>query len=104
MNRIILLIVLVMITSTTAATAAEFCVTNSAQLQASLDAAETNGQSDTIRIATGSYEVPLSGGFVYNSLAPVGGDDHNISVIGGWTEFFGNPCGQVLSTVFILRS
>lgn len=98
MNRITLLIVLLMITSITAAKAAEFCATNSAQLQASLDAAETNGQADTIRVATGNYEVPIGGGFVYNSLAPVGGDDHDISVIGGWTTFFGNPCGQVLST------
>lgn len=98
MSRPLLLTILTISLCSTAAMAEEFCVTTSEELQASLDAAEINGQADTIRIATGSYEVPATGGFAYDSAAPIGGDDEDISIIGGWTPFGNFPCGQLLST------
>ncbi|MFK7958672.1 MAG: choice-of-anchor Q domain-containing protein [Lysobacterales bacterium] len=98
MSSPLLLTLLTLSLCSTAAVAEEFCATTSGELQASLDAAETNGQADTIRIATGSYEVPAGGGFAYNSAAPIGGDDEDISIIGGWTAFGNFPCGQLLST------
>ena len=78
---------------TTAALAAEFCVTNSVELQSALDDAESNNQSDTIRIATGSYNTP-SGGFRF--LPVFSEDAFDLTIIGGWSAFFENPCGQLL--------
>ena len=69
----------------TQAKAAEFCATTSQELQSALDTARDNGQNDFIRIATGSYE----GGFSYG-----GAEDFDLTIMGGFTEFFGNPCGQ----------
>ncbi len=67
--------------------AAEFCATTSQQLSDALSTANSNNQNDTIRIAAGHYNAPLLG-FVYAGLQ----DDH-LTVSGGWTEFFNNPCG-----------
>jgi hypothetical protein len=76
--------------------AAVFCATSSAGLQDALDTAESNGQNDEIRIAVGIYEVPISDGFTYSALA-AGGDDFNLTISGGWSAFFDNPCGQQLA-------
>lgn len=77
------------------AQAAEFCVTDSSELQAALDAAEVNGQNDVIRLAAGVYAAP-AGGFRFDSATPANGDAGALTLIGGWSEFFGNPCGQQL--------
>ncbi|MEN1728699.1 MAG: choice-of-anchor Q domain-containing protein [Pseudomonadota bacterium] len=74
---------------------ADFCVTNSAQLQLALNTSENNGQSDTIRIAAGSYTAP-SGGFIF--FPPPAEDGFDLEISGGWTDFFGNPCGQLLNS------
>ncbi|MBX3726355.1 MAG: hypothetical protein KF823_10620 [Xanthomonadales bacterium] len=71
------------------------CVTNSQQLQAALVLAAFNGQDDVIRIATGHYPIP-PGGFFYNTES-VHADDKHLTLIGGWSELFGNPCGQQLT-------
>ncbi|KAA3641737.1 MAG: hypothetical protein DWP95_06215 [Proteobacteria bacterium] len=68
--------------------AAEFCATTSAGLEFVLAAAEANGQSDIIRIAEGSYDAPV-GGFDFNS-----NENFDLTISGGWSEFFGNACGQ----------
>ncbi|TDR20566.1 hypothetical protein [Marinicella litoralis] len=71
--------------------AAEFCATTSGQLQSALSSAQSNNQHDVIKVAEGSY--PTTGSeFSYTESA---GWDLEIS--GGWTDFFGNPCGQQLS-------
>ncbi len=67
--------------------ATDFCVTNSAELQSALSSADSNSQNDLIRVAEGFYTAP-SGGFLYD-----GPDTSNLTISGGWTEFFGNPCG-----------
>ena len=87
------LLILVLLVFSQAGYAAEFCATTAAELQNHLDTAETNGQSDFIRVATGSYV----GNFVYDTVAPVGGDVHDLLIVGGYSEFFGNPCGVVFS-------
>jgi len=69
-------------------TATEYCATNSAGLEFALAASEANGQSDIIRIAEGSYDVPV-GGFYFDS-----NENFDLTLSGGWTEFFGNACGQ----------
>lgn len=72
-------------------TAAEFCATTSAELESALLSADNNGQSDSIKIAEGVYDAPI-GGFNFNSF-----ENFDIEISGGWREFFGNPCGQILS-------
>lgn len=74
--------------------AATFCATTSAELETALDTAEINGEADEVRIQTGTYTAP-AGGFSYDAIGPPG-SDHSIEISGGWTEFFGNECGQVL--------
>ncbi|WP_395373604.1 hypothetical protein [Marinicella sp. W31] len=71
--------------------AADFCVTNSQELQNALDAARNNGQNDLIRMATGTY----TGGFGYS-----GAEDFDLTITGGYTLFFKNPCGQRTATPF----
>jgi len=71
--------------------AAEFCATSSAGLEFILAIAEDNGESDVIRIAKGSYDVPV-GGFNFHS-----NENFDIEISGGWSEFFGNACGQQVS-------
>ncbi len=77
--------------------AAVYCAIDSAQIQFFMNIAETNGEADVIRIPTGSYDILAGGGFTYDALAPVGGDDHDITISGGWTPFLDNPCGLQLS-------
>lgn len=76
-----------------AATAAEFCATNRNELQTFLDTAATNGEADTIRVAIGNYPTPGSN-FLY-SADQAGGDDHDLTISGGWTELSGDPCGRL---------
>lgn len=74
--------------------AVEFCVTDSTQFQAALTAAATNGQDDVIRLATGTYETSdVTGQFLFDSALPANGDSGSLTLSGGWSEFFGNPCG-----------
>ena len=78
--------------------AAEFCVTTATELQSALTTAATNGQSDHIKLAVGIYTAPSTDGFSYDAGYLPGdiGDNHALTVSGGWTEFFGNACGQQL--------
>ena len=70
--------------------AAELCATNSTELQQHLAAAGTNGEETTIRIAAGDYPAPSSG-FHF-----IGHDGQDLTLVGGYSEIFSNPCGQVL--------
>lgn len=88
-----LLSAIALMASSATAQAAVFCATTSTELQDALDTASSNQQDDVIRIQTGSYSAP-AGGFNFENH---NGDDFDISIIGGWTPFFGNPCGQQLS-------
>lgn len=74
------------------ARAAEFCITSSAGLELALVVAEMNGENDLIRIASGTYDT-INGGFQY---LPDAGENFDLTISGGWSEFFGNPCGQQL--------
>src|SRR5690606_30710925 len=91
--RISTFLVLVMCLLSPAVHGAEHCVTTSQQLVDALAAADSNNQNDVIRIATGSYTAPDANGFRYlaNGVAP---ENHSLVISGGWTDFFGNPCGQ----------
>ncbi|MFV0543615.1 MAG: hypothetical protein ACK5L8_08020 [Marinicella pacifica] len=71
--------------------ATEFCATTSAGLEFALAASEANGESDVIRIAEGAYDAPV-GGFYYDSH-----ENYDLEISGGWSEFFGNACGQQVS-------
>src|SRR6056297_379442 len=70
--------------------AAEFCVESSTELQAALDAAASNNESDVIRISVGDYPSP-PGGF---SFSPVGSADldDDLALSGGWSPLFALPC------------
>lgn len=67
--------------------AAAFCVHDSADLQAALDTAASNGESDEIRVGTGLYLAPV-GGFTYNPSPP----DANLTIVGGWKPPFDFGC------------
>jgi hypothetical protein len=69
-----------------------FCVTNAAQLQSALSTAGSNGQSDEIRIAIGTYDAP-AGGFVF-AASPSTDANTDLEISGGWAFFQGNSCGQ----------
>jgi hypothetical protein len=71
--------------------AAEFCATNSIELTNALSTAENNNQHNVIKIAAGNYE----GGFEFS-----GPDGYDLNISGGWSDFFGNPCGQQINPPF----
>ncbi len=71
--------------------AAEFCVTTSAELQSAMTSAQINNQHNLIKVAEGLYLTP---GSEFKYTEDTGWD---LEISGGWTEFFGNPCGQQLS-------
>ena len=73
--------------------AATFCATSTAELQNALDTAAVNGENDVVRVAVGTYPAPVGGPFDFDQLAPVNGDGLSLTLSGGWTAFFGNPCG-----------
>ncbi|HSH26366.1 MAG TPA: hypothetical protein VK972_01130 [Wenzhouxiangella sp.] len=74
------------------ARAAEICATSSAGLEFALAAAAGNGESDSIRLTTGTFDTP-PGGFEYIAAAT---ENFDLTISGGWSEFFGNDCGQQL--------
>lgn len=96
MTRSSLAIALLLLGPAGAAQAATLCASNGAELQAALNTAAGNGQADEIRLAIGTYDVPVSGTF---SFSPAGTQDHDIEISGGWSEFFDNPCGQRFDNV-----
>ena len=73
---------------------ATFCATSTSELQNALSTAAVNGEADIVRIATGTYPAPAGGSFLFDPLAPVNGDEEDLTLSGGWTPFFDNPCGQ----------
>lgn len=75
-----------------AARPAEICATSSTGLEFALAAAAGNGESDTIRLSTGTFDTP-AGGFEYVAAAT---ENFDLTISGGWSEFFGNDCGQQL--------
>lgn len=68
--------------------AATFCISTSAQLSAALANAETNNQSDEIRIRSGIFSAP-AGSFVYNP--ELSDTNDSVTIGGGWTGS-GNTC------------
>lgn len=79
-NPILSVFIIISLCSITAS-AADFCVANSTELDAALDAAEANGESDIIRLIKGTYVVP-PGGFYFGSSEPYG-----LIIEGDYTEF-----------------
>jgi hypothetical protein len=63
--------------------AADFCVGTAGQLNSAIIAAETNDQSDEIRVREGTYVAPIPDGFYY--YPPSNDSDvSNVTVWGGW--------------------
>ncbi len=87
--------------TTSAAVAAEFCVTTSAELQQAFMAASSNGQADTIKIQAGTY-AGTSGAVAF---AYYTSENFSLIVQGGWasnpptlcTRQFPVPTATVLS-------
>lgn len=75
--------------------AATFCANTSVEIQQALDAAENNGEADTINIVVGTYHIPSGVSFAYKPTT--GGDDKDLTIVGGWTPFFDNPCALLIS-------
>jgi predicted outer membrane repeat protein len=77
--RIPLLTILALVLAHTA-DAAVFCVGNGSQLQAALNATQSNGENDDVRLRPGTYSrVAAPSAFVYASL-----QDFDLSLSGGW--------------------
>jgi hypothetical protein len=70
--------------------AAEFCVDSSIELQAALDVAASNNESDIIRISEGSYPSPPVG-FIFSPVGSANLDD-DLQLSGGWSPLFILPC------------
>lgn len=88
------------VTSIPWAEAADFCVGDSAELQAALDTAPSNNESDTLRIRAGACPVPF-GGFEYSPTSTANLDD-DLALSGGWLPFFflcGFSTGDASQTV-----
>ncbi len=62
--------------------AAVFDATNAAELASALDAADTNGEDDTINIAAGTYDATGVGGFVYDGSA----EDFSLTLVGAGSD------------------
>ena len=71
--------------------AAEFCVTNVTELTQALSSAANNGESDTIKLQTGTYSLSSLLQYIPHNSTDM---TTNLRIEGGFTEFFGNPCGQ----------
>ncbi len=90
MQKDLLILLTVSVLFAKSVVAATFCVTSSVDLQNALTTSEFNGENDTIKIAVGSYHLPAGIGFSYNPVS--NNDDNDLTIIGGWTPFFGNSC------------
>ena len=66
------------------ASAEVFCVTNAAELESALAAAETNSQSDEIRLGQGTFHNGVNG-FSYQSTQTL-----DLIITGGWATVNGN--------------
>ena len=75
---------------TTNAVAATICVSSAAELTAALNTAAVNGQSDSIRIVTGTY----SGSFVYASI-----EAFNLLIEGGYAPGCGSRVVDPANTI-----
>ena len=93
---ILAFVVLMLLLRCNIAGATEFCATNSVQLSTALSTAATNGEDDVIKVAVGTYNAGGFAAFVYSPATLSNGDDKDLTIIGGYSEFFGNPCGQRL--------
>jgi len=85
--KIFYLIVSVLLISITATVhSANFCVTTTTELQQALDVAGNNSETNTIKVAQGSYAAP-TGGFKYLTLTSPA-----LKISGGWSLSAGDPC------------
>lgn len=93
--------------------AANFCVASSSQLANALAAAETNGESDFVRIVEGTYLSPQPDGFVYEPFQVSTDSTRNLTVSGGFEPGCASQVpdarrtvlsGGLLSPVLYLRS
>lgn len=68
-----------------------FCVESSVSLASVLQFVGLNNEHDHVMITEGTYPVPNdpSGRFQTTII-----DGMDVTISGGWSEFFGNPCGQ----------
>jgi hypothetical protein len=73
--------------------AAVFCVGNSTQLQSALSTSGSNGESDTIRVKTGTYTgTGSSVAFAYSTS-----EDFGLSILGGYVDAGAVVCGGRLA-------
>ncbi len=86
-----LLITITLLLITTVGWSATFCVSDSTELQSALTTAQDNLAHDVIKIKEGNYVTPGSEFYYYED------DGFDLQISGGWSEFFGNPCGQQTS-------
>ncbi|TDR17411.1 hypothetical protein [Marinicella litoralis] len=69
--------------------AASFCVSNGAELQNALAIADSNNQTDHIKLRFGVFTAP-TGGFTYSGFT----EDHDLEISGNWFTFNNNSCGS----------
>jgi len=83
----LMVITVLLVTAINPIKAAEFCVGNATELRNALSVAESNNESDDIRIELGIYETNGTA-FSYHDST-----NHDLTISGGWIDFFGNDCG-----------
>ena len=82
--------VLVLAVSATPAQGHIFCVETAAELTSALDGADSNGESDEIRLRKGTYSMANGVYYDYDAIAS---ENFDIEVSGGWYQRGPAPCG-----------
>ncbi|WP_395377093.1 choice-of-anchor Q domain-containing protein [Marinicella sp. W31] len=86
---------------TSTVTAEDFCVSSTAEIQQALTTAGNNGESDRIRIISGTYNVPsgpsIDSGFLYGA-GDQDSEFFDLEISGGWYRNSNNQCIQQINS------
>lgn len=76
--------------------AENFCVLagDYLELQAALSYSAQNAEDDLVMLQSGDYDIPPTFEIAYY---PFPGEDNNLTIAGGYSEFLGDPCGGIIS-------
>ncbi|WP_395373905.1 hypothetical protein [Marinicella sp. W31] len=86
--KIMMILLPALVTSLHAET---FCVSNGKELKAAINIADSNDQSDVIKLKIGTYDV-LNFGFRYSGV----NEDHDLEISGGWVSDNNDECGMIM--------
>ncbi len=86
--KVLLVLLFTLVTDLHAET---FCVSNGEELRTAINIADSNGESDVIKLKTGVYDV-LNSGLRYSGV----NENHDLEISGGWIAVNNDECGMVM--------